>query len=329
MKKFLFIFLFSQLTLSAYNQVIKGTVFDEKTKSTIGFASVYFNGTFVGTYTDNAGHFKLENPKNMTMPLIISAIGYYSVTLSHFTGDEPLNIYLKPKEYALGEAQVKTKSLVRKRKRYLTFFKDEFLGTNYNASICTILNEKDISFNYDTDKDTIKAFASNPILIDNQALGYTVTYYLDKFEYYKKTESTFFSGNIIFNEDHASVDTRYQYGVKRKYAYDYSRMQFFRALWSDSLKANGIMVNSLTGKTLRYKDIVVADSINNKYLNYAGDLVVGYTAGYFTMVSFLKDYVYFDKTGYFDPAGINWTGDMAKKRIADWLPYEYTVEKNK
>jgi hypothetical protein len=87
------------------------------------------------------------------------------------------------------------------------------------------------------------------------------------------------------------------------------------------------MVNSLTGKTLRYKDIVVPDSLNNKYLSYHGDLMVGYADGYFTMVNFLKEYVYFDKTGYFDPSGINWTGDMAKKRIADWLPYEYVLEK--
>lgn len=327
MKKYLFIIMFILFNLTAYNQVIKGTVYNEKSKSTIGFASVYFNGTFVGTYTDKGGHFKLENPENISMPLTISAIGYYSVSLSHFTTNETLNIYLKPKEYELGEAQVKTKSLVWKRRRYLAFFKEEFLGTTGNASDCTILNEQDISFNYGTDRDTIKVFASMPILIDNKALGYTITYYLDKFEFYKKTQATFFQGNMIFNEDKSSTDKQNQFAERRKYTYNFSRMHFFRALWSDELKKNGIAITGTSGKNLKYKDVVALDSKNNKYLHCSGNLTVGFSVGYYSTISFLKDYVYFDKTGYFDPTGINWTGDMATKRIADWLPYEYTVEK--
>lgn len=326
MKKHLFFFLLSLFNLAAYNQVIKGTVYDEKTKGTIGFASVYFNGTFVGTYTDKDGHFELENPEHISMPLTISAIGYYSASLSHFTTNESLNIYLKPKEYTLGEASVKTKSLVGKRRRYMALFKEEFLGTTGNASECTILNEQDISFNYDTDRDTIKAFASRPILIDNKALGYTITYYLDKFEYYKKTEATFFQGNIIFNEDKSSGDKQNQFVEKRKYTYNYSRMHFFRALWSDELKKNGIAINGATGKNLHYKDVVVLDSKDNKYLSFSGSLTVSYAVGYNSTISFLKNYVYFDQKGYFDPLGINWTGDMANKRVADWLPYEYVIE---
>jgi hypothetical protein len=52
--------LFSGLNIVAYNQVIKGTVFDKKTNEKIGFATLYFNGTFVGTYSDENGHFELD-----------------------------------------------------------------------------------------------------------------------------------------------------------------------------------------------------------------------------------------------------------------------------
>lgn len=38
-----------------------------------------------------------------------------------------------------------------------------------------------------------------------------------------------------------------------------------------------------------------------------------------------RKFVYFDKNGYFDPSGIMWSGELARQRIADWLPYEYSV----
>jgi len=177
---------------TAFNQIIKGTIFDQKTDSVICFASVYFNGTFVGTTSDVNGNFELNILKNTSMPLTISAVGYYSVTLNDFSKTEPLIVYLKPKIYDLGEVGIKTKSLERKRRRNLVLFKEEFLGTTDNAQECAILNEKDITFNYESDDDTVKAFASKPILIENRALGYKITYYLDKFEFYKSNQATFF-----------------------------------------------------------------------------------------------------------------------------------------
>jgi len=63
------------------------------------------------------------------------------------------------------------------------------------------MNEEDITFNCGSDDDTLKAFGSKPILIKNNAPGYILTYYLDKFEYYKKSYSIFFTGTIFFNMD--------------------------------------------------------------------------------------------------------------------------------
>jgi hypothetical protein len=57
MRKFILLFLFINFYIVAYNQVIKGTILDKKTKSPIYFASVYFNGTFVGTHSDQNGYF--------------------------------------------------------------------------------------------------------------------------------------------------------------------------------------------------------------------------------------------------------------------------------
>jgi len=50
-------------------------------------------------------------------------------------------------------------------------------------------------------RDTLKAYASKSLLIENKAVGYKITYFLDKFEYYRSGKSFIFSGSIVFNED--------------------------------------------------------------------------------------------------------------------------------
>jgi len=325
MKKYILLFLFINFFSVANTQVIKGTVYDEKTNSTIGFSSVYYNGTFVGTTSDLNGYFEFISSINTSMPLTFSAIGYYSFNLTKFSLDKPLKIYLKPKEYELKETVIKSRSLETKRKKNLILFKYEFLGTTDNAQKCKILNEQDITFNYGSDKDTLKAFASKPILIDNTALGYKITYYLDKFEYYKRKDATFFSGNIIFTENETSVEKQKQFYESRKYAYLGSRMHFFRALWADSLKTTKFSVANSKYTNLNYKDLVSQDSKNNYYLQYPGELRVVYTTRV-SDIDFLKKYVFFNKNGYFDPTGINWLGKMGDQRIAEWLPYEYSID---
>jgi len=326
MRKYLLVILFSLLNLVAYTQALRGTVSDAKTKNVIPFASVYFNGTFVGTISNQHGYFELDRSNNQSMPLIISAIGYYSVTLTDLSSAEPLLINLKPKEYTLKEAVVKSNSLVKKRKRYLATFKAEFLGTTRNAGKCRILNENDITFDYNSNADTLKAYALKPIQVENGALGYTVTYYLDKFEYYRNPESVFFIGNIKFRENKTTEDSLKLFVENRKQAYLGSKMHFFRSLCKNDLKAQGFIILTPANESLQVKDIVVRDSTNNNYLHYSSRFNI-WNKNKGTSVNFLKKYVYFDKTGYFDPSGINWIGSMGDGRIADWLPYEYTIEK--
>ena len=336
MKKSITIFLFIFLFTASYSQVIKGTVADMKTKNAIGFASVYFNGTFVGTTSDMNAQFELNISNYSGMPLTISAIGYYSVSISDFSKKEVLHIYLKPKDYHLNEVVVKTKSLKSKRKKYLALFRAEFLGSSDNARQCKILNEDDILFYLNTNKDTLMAYALKPIQIDNRALGYKISFYMDKFEYHDLSKTTYFIGNIIFNEDVKKKGSQNRIDDNRKYAYLGSRMHFFRSLWSDNLTKNEFTVSGSDSIPLKCTDIVGQDYDRNNFLKHTGELRIDYNSkiSYITFISvkrithitFLKEYVYFDKTGYFDPSGISWKGAMGEQRIADLLPYEYTCK---
>ncbi|MCX6262213.1 MAG: carboxypeptidase-like regulatory domain-containing protein, partial [Bacteroidia bacterium] len=210
MKRLVVLMLLVNNFLVAYNQIIKGIVLDKETRDIIAGAAVYFNGTFAGTYSDKNGNFQLDVSKNTSMPLSIRALGYNSVTINSFSTTESLIIYLTPKIFNLNEVVVSDRSLARERKLNIKLFKDVFLGTTSNASRCKIINENDITFNYKTDKDTLKAFALKPLKIENRALGYRITYFLDNFEYDRKNKTFFFKGNLIFNEEMPTEETHKQ-----------------------------------------------------------------------------------------------------------------------
>jgi hypothetical protein len=325
MKKLTLIFLLINFYIAAYNQVIRGTVFDKETKSPVGFAYLYFNGTFTVTQSDQNGNYELDVSKNASMPLTISAIGYYSSTLTDFSTEKPNLIYLIPKLYELKEITINAKSLARRRKANLILFKNAFLGTTSNARNCKILNETDITFNYNSDKDTLKAFALKPILIDNRALGYSIAYYLDKFAYVKRGRAFFFQGNITFNEDlNKDAAQKEVFEMRRKYAYFGSRMHFFRSLWLDDLRSAGFAIKNSSNENLTYKDIVIEDVSKGKFLKYSESLGICYNSKEpLSKLVFLKDKIFFSNDGYFDSLGVSWEGYMASLRIGDWLPYEY------
>jgi hypothetical protein len=333
MKKFILIFLFTNFSIVAYNQVIKGTVLEYNTNIPI-IATVYFSGTFVGTMSDLNGNFDIDISKNASMPLTISSVGYNSVTLTDFLIHKPLIIYMTPKVYEVNEVVISAKSLAKRRVTNLNLFRKIFLGTTDNARNCKIINENDITFNYSNDRDTLKAFASKPLLINNMSLGYKITYYLDRFEYSKKSRNMLFSGNLIFNEDLAIDETHKKlYEVRRKEAYLGSRMHFFAALWANDLESAGFEVKNSANQNLNYYDIVedkLTDSLNNhsKYLKYSKKMGIFYDTR-LTKIEFIKEKIYFDKDGYWDQIvpGIIWEGDMMDKRIGDMLPYTYKMEK--
>lgn len=333
----------------AYNQIIKGTILDKANGDKIAGASVYFNGTFAGTITDKNGNFRLDISKNTSMPLSISALGYYSATLNSYSTTDSIFIQLARKTFNLNEVVIRDKSLVKERKKNIRIFKDVFLGMTSNASSCKIINENDITFNYKTDKDTLIAFASKPLQIENRALGYNITYFLDDFEYDRNNGTLSFKGNIIFNDiKFSEVIHNQSYEQQRIKAYKGSKMHFFRELWADNLKAAGFTILDSAGNEMDYAKIVIEEKDHKKYLAPLRNLTINYkppdeekkTDDYYYKRSLLtskpqeeissiiivqNNRVPFDSTGYFDGSEIYWKGQMATQRLADVLPFEYSV----
>ena len=319
MKKLLLLVISLCIYYNGYNQVINGVVIDKNTNETIPYANIYFSKTSYGTTSDQNGTFKIDISKYSSKPITVSAIGYFSTTIDYFYNNEELKVKLIPKVYNINEAQVSSKSLVRERKKNIRLFREEFLGTTDNSWDCEIINEKDITFNYFNDEDTLKAYASKPLIIKNRALGYNITYYLDIFEYYKNSKFVFFAGNFIFEEENSIFSDAVK--KNREFVYQGSRIHFFRSLWEDQLSRNHFRMVNSENKKVRYEDIVVEDEEGNKYLKYRGNLRVYYFEIESTLS--ISGLVSFEQNGNFDPVGIKWTGAMAGDRIADWLPLDY------
>jgi hypothetical protein len=207
-------------------------------------------------------------------------------------------------------------------------FKEIFLGKTDNASNCEIINENDILIFHE--KDTLKAYSLKPVIVNNKALGYKISYYLDKFEFIEKNQTFAFTGNIIFDEDQIINNRRKEViAIRRVHTYLGSRMHFFRALWENNLDSAGFTVSTMTNVNLNYNDIVIKkyNSMNMdtiKYLKNAGRIGITYFSHFpDSFIEFNKDSIYFDRNGYFDGLGITWEGRMGEQRVSDMLPYEF------
>lgn len=327
MKKLILLLLITLSALLSYGQIIRGQVLDQETRKPVDYASVFFNGTFLGTITNENGEFELDVTAYANRALQISAMGYQTSSLISLRADEKYTVLLKKTIFEIQEVSIESESLTKARKRCMRVFKDEFLGQSRNAKACIIINEEDITFNYQSDRDTLRAFARKPLHILNNSMGYHITYYLDKFEYDKVHKTTSFSGNIIFNLDMAvNGHMRKEYEARRKKTYYGSCKHFFSALWLNKHSTEGFRVQEVESVyPLEEKDFVFEDSDGKKYFTYLQNLEIAYDY-YLTTVSFRYPRVYFGKDGFFEPEAILWYGYMSHARIADWLPYEYSPE---
>ena len=327
--KRLFIFIISLLItgISAYSQLLNGTVYDSETKKAVPYASVYVNGTSTGMLTDTNGSFSLNISKTGNLPVAVSAIGYYSMLISDFPADRKLIIYLDPKVIPLKEVIVKSNNATRNR--YLSIFKSQFLGASARESTCKIENEDDLAFQYSEEDNVLKVFATKPLIIDNRILGYKITYFLESFVYSPGKETLSILGYSVFNDNTESdkSDTM-RVERKRRAVYLGSRMHFFRTLWENNTDSAGYTLLSIENAKLTTESLGIQINGVDKFLPDSLKIKIAFrNLPGSTTLETIRDSVNFDKSGYFDPYGILWSGDMAKQRIADQLPYDYSLDK--
>jgi hypothetical protein len=330
MKRTLLYILLLLGSVSIKAQTISGIVYRDSTQTAIADASVYYGGSMTGTITDKEGRFELQ-AKSQQVPITVSCIGYYSAK-AYYKAGQPLIIYLKPKIEELHDVVIRADGMDRKNE--VAIFIREFLGTSDYAKSCIITNINDVNLFYNKKTKTLTASSDKPIIVENKKLGYTISCYMDRFE--KIAQKVYFSGNYIFKENKAANNkTQAAIQENREDAYDGSRMQLIRALWHLTLNKTFFDLYTLKRDVVRPEysnleesDLVVIDSLGQKYLRFQGSIYVGDSRSYrkTSILTFNSPLSFIDKDGFYG-AGLEWSGPLGNQRVGDMLPLEYQSER--
>jgi hypothetical protein len=322
-KIFFLLLLVAGSCLPAKSQVaggaISGTVLEAGTDKPLANVSMNFDGTLNGTSTDKVGNFTLYPKANNKIPLIVSAVGYLTETITEYTVSKKMVIYLKARTYDLDAVTI-TASDGMSRPEKMRIFRREFLGTLSNARNCEILNEKDIRLTYNKKTNTVKAFSDNPIIIRNKNLGYTVKFFPKDITV--APDQTTVQGYQFFGDD-AALATSEKIQRARENTYLGSQIHFIRSLWTNDLEKNGFQIFKHNNKTkLTYDDLVVTSG-NQKYIRLKGSIDILYGKKISVLFNTEDKDIAIDRDGYNDPIGITWSGFISTQRAADLLPLEY------
>ncbi|RNC84007.1 MAG: carboxypeptidase-like regulatory domain-containing protein [Balneola sp.] len=179
-KKLLFFFGILIIPLAnsyAFQSNFSGKIIDKDTKEPIAGANIYFSGTTIGDASDADGSFLFEAPLQGRFNLIISFIGYKKIVLPILVKDKQ-NVYEEIEMEAdiqqMQEIQVTSKDDRRWRKAYRDF-KEFFLGRDEFAYFCEIKNPYSLDFEWNSKENIYTASSSEPLIIENKALGYQIT----------------------------------------------------------------------------------------------------------------------------------------------------------
>jgi hypothetical protein len=113
------------LCYQLHAQEIKGKILDDKDNSLSG-ATIYFDGSTVGTISRKDGTFNIEFKEQSNLTLVIRFIGFETFYLPNPDPKSNYEISLIPKENQLEEVVFDTSPFTREQ--MLKAFKHDFLG---------------------------------------------------------------------------------------------------------------------------------------------------------------------------------------------------------
>jgi hypothetical protein len=315
-------------------------------------ASVYCQNTTIGTATNKQGEFSL-NLKSGGYELIITYTGYQTkqIRISH-TDDKIPDIEMIKEEKSLGEVVIKSSSEVKDGwEKYGAFFLENFIGATPNAAKCKLMNPEVLKFYFLKKSNKLRVLATDPLQIENQALGYNLRYQLDSFIYYYNTNVNLYRGYCLYTGMEGNDSLKKEWTANRVKAYYGSKLHFMRSYYDSTLKENGYIIELLdennATKFNKITDVYDTtyytglDSTNEIGIWYPRKISVTYTRkpedqylkkfklpkNVGVQISYIEltDGIAIRENGYFydQKDWIN-QGYWSWKNLADQLPYDYS-----
>ncbi|SEL34672.1 carboxypeptidase-like regulatory domain-containing protein [Parapedobacter koreensis] len=239
---------------------LTGRVVNAETATPVAGASIFINNTTYGTSSASNGSFELGGIAPGTYEVVVSSVGYHTHVTSIELRDSQsvyLPIKLKVKSTMLEEVDV-----VAFEKdgwsRWGRLFLETFIGTSPNASRTKLLNPEVLRFRHYRDEGYLEVMASEPLIIENRSLGYTIEYLLSNFRVDFRNRVNLYAGYPRFVEMTGGRRSLRTYRRRRAATYATSLMRFMRSLYQGTIREQGFEVRRMERKPNREKQRVQA-----------------------------------------------------------------------
>ncbi|SNS71368.1 CarboxypepD_reg-like domain-containing protein [Ekhidna lutea] len=267
---------------------ISGTVSDD-TGQPLSSANIFLDGTTIGASSDIDGNYKLESIPPGYYNIVFSHVGYENAVyqISETNGGARIQNHKMELDLdQLEEVEVISNRIRRNENSWLAHymvFKKEMIGLTEKADQCVIENPEVINFTYDSEANSLHAFAQYPLQIRNDALGYRVSYFLESFK--KENDDLRFRGKMRFrNLEPLSGSEKREWKRNRKECYYGSFNHFKQTLIDGELKKAGFRiyhVRNLDNFEIRKEDELEASDIlvfkgDHYELDFRNFLVIEY-----------------------------------------------------
>lgn len=333
-----------------FAQNIKGKITNSNNEPIDG-ASVYLDGTTIGTTSDANGLFEISAKNKYNTLLIVRFLGYEDIIVSNPYEKDFHTFVLVQKTNEIKEIMVVYDGFTRKQK--LQLFREQFLGVTKYGKDCKILNEDSIDFNYDLKNFVFTATSSEPIKIENPQLGYIIEFDLHNFYVkfnFKTIKSinaiqSFFLGTVKYTD----VGSEEKIIKNRNDVYFGSSMHFYKSIIDNSWSSKGFILyeGKFSVNANNYFKVVKSDDLFEVTVSptIKPELNLGTikSDGFYADFNLLFDkkrqsrVIFKTRTFFIDNFGNNthrdqiiFGGDIGQQKVGNTLPLNFepeTVEK--
>lgn len=308
--------------------MVSGTVFSKEDGLPLIGASIFYDGTTIGTVTDDNGYFTLKAKGRLNNTLVVQYLGYETIYLDNL-GSAKVRIGMEEKATQLEGVVLETDIWSRRKKERI--FIREFLGEYHN---CEILNVDDVKLYYKRSDKTLYAFSDKPIKILNKRLHYEIVYHLNGFETKFKDNSgtdvsvlsTYFSGVSKFTDQKPNFDSNKITNLRNGEFKD-SVFHFFRAMYQSTIEEEGFELYDRKGFPIKVEqayDMKMEDGLMVVVQNY--NKVVIKHGKERSFITSIENPFAIDIHGvFYPPKRILIGGAMSKKRVGQMLPSNFEI----
>jgi hypothetical protein len=222
----------------------------------------------------------------------------------------------------------------------LKVFKKNFLGQGKPAQQCEILNLDDVIVYFNVENNTLYASSFDPIIVQNDYLGYKIRFDLVAFEVKYNTKSideiyqaqSFYTGYSFFEDLNPDKQKR------RQKIYERSLTKFFKSLIKGDLEKTRFEVgykgfiqspdNIFSVKPIEnnlYKISLKPNVIKTYNQMYVSSKIILKYKRDLSTIKFQKPYTRVDRYGNnIDIQNILLIGELSKSKVAEMLPINYS-----